>query len=177
MTDKEFASLCAEYPDLHFETEAEGELVVTPLPFTDISVFTLNVAVKLGIWAEKDGRGFCSDSQALFVLPNGARRAPDAAWTLKSRIKQLGNRRKKSIEIKSDSDPGGQPPKTFQRHHNRRRRPRRRLPPRPNQSLGPSRRSSLAPPCPATRPSRKVLRPAGRPFPSLTLVRQLNKRE
>lgn len=113
MTDQEFAALCAEHPDLQFETTAEGELIVMAPTFTDTSNFNFNVAVKLGIWAEKDARGLCSDSQGLFVFPNGARRAPDASWTLKSRITQLGSRRKKSfwplcpdfvIEINSDSD-------------------------------------------------------------------------
>jgi len=97
MTDKEFAALCAEHPDLQFETTAEGELIVMAPTFTDTSNFNFNVAVKLGSWAEKDGRGLCSDAQGLFVLPNGARRAPDASWTLISRIKLLGSRRKKSF--------------------------------------------------------------------------------
>jgi Uma2 family endonuclease len=33
--------------------------------------------------------GFASDSSTGFVLPNGARRSADAAWTLKSRVLQL----------------------------------------------------------------------------------------
>ena len=37
----------------------------------------------------RDGRGFASDSSSGFVLPNGARRSPDAAWTLKTRIASL----------------------------------------------------------------------------------------
>ncbi len=34
-------------------------------------------------------RGVVSDSSTGFVLPNGARHSPDAAWTLKSRVQQL----------------------------------------------------------------------------------------
>ncbi len=47
------------------------------------------------------------------MLPNGARRSPDVSWTLKSRVQQLGAKKRKAfwhlcpdfvIEIKSDSD-------------------------------------------------------------------------
>jgi Uma2 family endonuclease len=40
-------------------------------------------------WAKLDGRGVATDSSTGFVLPDGARRSPDAAWTLKSRVAQL----------------------------------------------------------------------------------------
>lgn len=35
------------------------------------------------------GNGIVTDAAGGFVLPNGARRAPDAAWTLKSRVRAL----------------------------------------------------------------------------------------
>ena len=47
------------------------------------------------------------------MLPNGARRSPDASWTRKSRVQQLGAKKRKAfwhlcpdfvIEIKSDSE-------------------------------------------------------------------------
>jgi Uma2 family endonuclease len=113
MTDEEFSALCAEHPDLNFEMSAEGELIVMAPAHTDTGAFNFEVALLLGIWARQDGRGQGVDSSGGFVLPNGARRSPDASWTLKTRINELGPRRRKSfwhlapdfvIEIKSDTD-------------------------------------------------------------------------
>jgi Uma2 family endonuclease len=89
MTDDEFARFCAEHPDLFFEMTAEGELIVMPPTYSFTGVRNTRINRQLDVWAEQDGRGFASDSSTGFVLPNGARRSPDAAWTLKSRIAQL----------------------------------------------------------------------------------------
>ena len=113
MTDVEFAVFCAEHPDLDFEMTAEGELIVMAPTYSDTGAANSEVAAELHNWAKKDRRGFVCDTSAGFVLPNGARRSPDASWTLKSRVRQLGDRRRKSfwhlcpdfvIEVKSDSD-------------------------------------------------------------------------
>ena len=113
MTDEEFAAFCAEHPDLRFEMTAEGELIVMAPTYSDTSASNSEVAGELRNWARKDRRGIVCDSSTGFVLPNGARRSPDASWTLKSRVQQLGANRRKSfwhlcpdfvIEVKSDSD-------------------------------------------------------------------------
>ncbi len=71
------------------------------------------LGVQLGVWAELDGRGLAADSSTGFVLPNGARRSPDASWTLKSRIEQMDAAEREKfwhicpdfvIELKSASD-------------------------------------------------------------------------
>ena len=97
MTDEEFAAFCAEHPDLFFEMTAEGELIVMPPTHSDTSACNSDVGGQLSVWAKKDGRGYCCDSSGGYVFPNGARRSPDASWTLKSRAKQLGPRKRKSF--------------------------------------------------------------------------------
>src|SRR5580698_6287147 len=89
MTDEEFAAFCAEHPDLFFEMTAEGELIVMPPTYSYTGARNNWISSQLGIWSRSDGRGIATDSSTGFVLPNGARRSPDAAWTLKSRIAQL----------------------------------------------------------------------------------------
>ena len=89
MTDDEFAAFCAEHPDLFFEMTAEGEIIVMSPTFSLTGLRNSKIIGKLDAWAERDGRGVDSDSSTGFVLPNGARRSPDAAWTLKSRIASL----------------------------------------------------------------------------------------
>jgi Uma2 family endonuclease len=89
MTDQEFAAFCAEHPDLFFEMTAEGEIIVMPPTYSLTGARNFELAGQLRAWAIRDGRGIGCDSSTGFVLPNGARRSPDAAWTLKSRIAQL----------------------------------------------------------------------------------------
>src|SRR5580658_407223 len=89
MTDEEFAGFCAEHPDLFFEMTAEGEIIVMPPAYSLTGVRNAGITGDLGAWAERDGRGIVCDSSTGFALPNGARRSPDTAWILKSRIAQL----------------------------------------------------------------------------------------
>ena len=89
MTDQQFADFCAEHPDLFFEATAEGEIIVRPPNFTKDGVRNARILMELGVWAEKDGRGIVGDSSTGFVLPNGARRSPDASWTSKEEVDKL----------------------------------------------------------------------------------------
>jgi Uma2 family endonuclease len=92
---------------------AEGELIVMAPTHSDTGASNFEVATQLGTWARKNRRGIGCDSSTGFVLPNGARRSPDASWTLKSRVQQLGSAKRKAfwhlcpdfvIEVKSDTD-------------------------------------------------------------------------
>ena len=89
MTDAEFAGFCAEHPDLLFEMTAEGELIVMPPNFSLTGTQSGEIFAQLRNWARQDSRGIASDSSTGFVLPIGARRSPDASWTLKSEIAKL----------------------------------------------------------------------------------------
>jgi Uma2 family endonuclease len=113
MTDEEFAGFCAEHPDLFFEMTAEGEIIVMPPTYSITGARNARISGKLYAWAERDGRGIATDSSTGFRLPNGARRSPDAAWTLKSRIAQLDPASQKQfwhlcpdfvIELRSSTD-------------------------------------------------------------------------
>jgi Uma2 family endonuclease len=113
MTDDEFTAFCAEHPDLNFEMTAEGEIIVMAPTHFFTSASNSDVDAQLNNWAKKNRRGVVCDSSGGFVLPNGARRSPDASWTLKSRVKELNARERKGflhlcpdfvIEVRSDSD-------------------------------------------------------------------------
>jgi Uma2 family endonuclease len=89
MTDEQFAEFCAEHPDLWFEMTAEGELIVMPPTFTKTGFRNRAIIVQLDRWAEQDERGMVGGASEGFVLPNGARRSPDASWTPRSVIPEL----------------------------------------------------------------------------------------
>ena len=89
MTDEQFAQFSAEHPDLFFEMSAEGELIVMPPNYTLTAARHRAILTQLDRWAQSQGYGTVTDAAGGFLLPNGARRAPDAAWTLKSRVRAL----------------------------------------------------------------------------------------
>ncbi len=89
MTDEEFAEFCSEHPDLFFEMTADGDLIISPPAYSLTGMRHSEVLKQLKQWAEQEGRGAVTDAAAGFVLPAGARRSPDAAWTLKTRIRAL----------------------------------------------------------------------------------------
>jgi Uma2 family endonuclease len=86
MTDEEFMELSTEHPDLLFEMTAEGQLIVMAPTQILTGARNQKIGRHLDVWAEKDGRGIALDSSTGFVLPNGARRSPDASWALTGRI-------------------------------------------------------------------------------------------
>jgi Uma2 family endonuclease len=113
MSDAEFAGLCSEHPDLCFEMSAEGELIVMAPTHSLGGARNLRIGRQLDVWAERNGLGIACDSSAGFVLPNGARRSPDASWVLKSRVAALDAASREAfwhlcpdfvIELKSPSD-------------------------------------------------------------------------
>jgi len=89
MTDETFAQLCAEHPDLELELSATGDLIIMPQTYTLTGARNNEISAQLRNWARHDKRGVAFDSSTGWVLPNGARRSPDAAWILKHRIKDL----------------------------------------------------------------------------------------
>jgi Uma2 family endonuclease len=64
-------------------------------------------------WADADGTGIAFDSSTAFELPNGAVRAPDAAWVGRERLARLSEEEKQRFlplcpdfvaELRSPSD-------------------------------------------------------------------------
>ncbi len=89
MTDEAFAQLCAEHDDLNLELSARGELIIMPQTYTWTGAQNGEISRQLGNWARLDKRGVAFDSSTGWLLPNSARRSPDAAWIFKHRIQAL----------------------------------------------------------------------------------------
>ena len=113
MDDQAFAKLCADHPDLFFEMTAAGELLVMPPTYSLTDARNAGIVGQLRNWARRQGRGTVTGSSGGFVLPNGARRSPDAAWTSKARLLKLSKQSLAGfwhlspdfvIELKSDTD-------------------------------------------------------------------------
>lgn len=80
MTDEEFVEFCAQYPDYFIEVSAEGDIVImSPSDFLTSAQIT-KIVQQLANWSDSNRKGWVTESSGGFVLPNGARRAPDVAW-------------------------------------------------------------------------------------------------
>src|ERR1039458_4440141 len=80
MTDEEFVEFCARYPDYFIEMSAEGEILIMPPSDWLTSAQIGEIFGQLRDWSRAGKRGWVTESSGGFVLPNGARRAPDVAW-------------------------------------------------------------------------------------------------
>jgi Uma2 family endonuclease len=84
-TDEQFYQLCQDNEDLRLELTAEGELIVMAPTGGTTGARNASITARLTVWAEADSRGLSFDSSTMFCLPNGAKRAPDAAWVRRER--------------------------------------------------------------------------------------------
>jgi Uma2 family endonuclease len=113
LDEEQFFRFCQQNKDLRIERTAEGDLEVMPSAGWETGHRNLKLAVQLGTWAEQDNTGIATDSSGGFRLPNGAVRAPDAAWVRRERLAGLTPEQKQRflplcpdfvIELRSPTD-------------------------------------------------------------------------
>jgi Uma2 family endonuclease len=82
LTDAEFFDFCQANPLLHFERNANHEIIIMPPAYPDSSEDGLEIGYQLQHWnrTQAPAPGHSYESSAGFKLPNGAVRAPDVAW-------------------------------------------------------------------------------------------------
>ncbi|MBH8572231.1 Uma2 family endonuclease [Nostocaceae cyanobacterium CENA369] len=83
LTDNQFYQLCRENPEIKFERNAAGELLIMPPTGGETGNRNFEISVEFGIWNRQTQLGICFDSSTCFKLPNGANRSPDVAWIRK----------------------------------------------------------------------------------------------
>lgn len=113
LDEEQFFRFCRQNKDLRIERTAEGDLEVMPPAGWETAHRNMKLAVQLGAWAEQDSTGIATDSSGGFRLPNGAVRAPDAAWIRRERLTGLTPEQKQRflplcpdfvIELRSPTD-------------------------------------------------------------------------
>jgi Uma2 family endonuclease len=113
LSDEELFELCRLNTDVRIERTAQGDLEIMPPVGAEGSYRNSELIFALVGWAKRDGRGLVFDSSGGFILPDGAKRSPDAAWVLRSRLEGLDPGTKKRflplcpdfvVELRSPSD-------------------------------------------------------------------------
>jgi len=113
MSEAEFFDFCSQNSDLRIERDASGEIIIMPPTGWETSHRNNDLSAQLHTWAKRDGRGQAFESNAEYLLPNGAARSPDASWVLQSRVDRVSKEAKRRfaplcpdfvVELTSPSD-------------------------------------------------------------------------
>ena len=96
LSSEQFFQLCVDNPELHLELSARNELVIMTLPGGKTGLRNTQICKQLIIWADNNDAGPVFGPLTLFVLPNGAMRAPDASWVRKDRWDALTDAQQES---------------------------------------------------------------------------------
>jgi len=113
LTDDQFYDFCQINRDLRIEKTGRGDIVIMSPAGGETSRKNSELVAVLVNWAKKDKTGVVFDSSGGFILPDGATRAPDAAWVKRSRLTGLTRKEKEKflplcpdfvIELRSPSD-------------------------------------------------------------------------
>lgn len=80
LTDDEYYEFCRLNPDINFEMDSCGRLLIVPPTGGWTGNKNIKLSQQLANWTDADGTGIAFDSNTEFVLPKGGKRAPDAAW-------------------------------------------------------------------------------------------------
>ncbi|ACK69934.1 protein of unknown function DUF820 [Gloeothece citriformis PCC 7424] len=89
ITDEQFYQLCRKNPDVNFERNARGELIIMPPTGGETGNRNAELITEFGIWNRQKNLGKIFDSNTCFKLPNGADRAPDLSWIRLERWNEL----------------------------------------------------------------------------------------
>ncbi len=113
LTDEQFYQLCIANSDLNLEMNATGELIIVPPVGGESGNQEAGLITDLEIWNRQAKLGKVFSSSTIFILPNGAKRSPDAAWVKLERWEALTPEQRQKfpplvpdflIELRSQTD-------------------------------------------------------------------------
>jgi len=84
-SDDEFYEFCQDNPDLTFERDANGKIILMPNTGGKTGRLNSELNFQLVSWNKAHKLGVTFDSSTTFRLPSTAMRSPDAAWTAQAR--------------------------------------------------------------------------------------------
>jgi Uma2 family endonuclease len=80
LTDDQFYQLCRDNPELKFERNQWGQLIVMPPTGGETGKRNAKLTARFVLWNEQTELGEVFDSSTCFKLPNGPDRSPDVSW-------------------------------------------------------------------------------------------------
>ncbi|MDF5714918.1 MAG: Uma2 family endonuclease [Rhizonema sp. NSF051] len=80
LSDDQFYQLCRDNPDVKFERNTFGKLIVMPPTGGETGKCNAKLTARFVVWNEQTKLGEVFDSSTCFKLPNGSDRSPDVSW-------------------------------------------------------------------------------------------------
>ncbi|MGI2905962.1 Uma2 family endonuclease [Tolypothrix sp. VBCCA 56010] len=113
LSDDQFYQLCRDNPDVKFERNAFGELIIMSPTGGETGKCNASMTADFIIWNRQTKLGEVFDSSTCFKLPNGADRSPDVSWIKLERWNALTSKQREKfppiapdfvLELMSPSD-------------------------------------------------------------------------
>lgn len=86
LSDDEFFELCVRYDDMNFEVTKEGTIRMMTPSGNESSEANAAIIAQLYSWWSTHKTGRVYDSNTLFILPDGSKKGPDAAYITAERL-------------------------------------------------------------------------------------------
>ena len=87
--DQTFEQICRQNPEIKFERNSQGELVIMSPTGGETGKKIFELGWYFGNWNQQQKLGVCFDSSTCFKLPSGSLRSPDISWIKKERWETL----------------------------------------------------------------------------------------
>ena len=97
ISDRALQQLCRENPDLRFETDARGKLIIMSPTGSESGKKNSSLLAQVWFWNNQNKLGEVFDSSTGFKLSNGATRSPDVSWIAIERWDSLSEKQKRGF--------------------------------------------------------------------------------
>lgn len=97
LSDNQFYQLCRANPDVKFERNAQGEIIIMSPTGGETGNCNSEINADFVFWNRQTKLGKVFDSSTCFKLPNGANRSPDVSWIKQERWDSLTPEQKETF--------------------------------------------------------------------------------
>lgn len=97
ISDRTLAQLCRENPELRFETNTQGKLIIMSPTGSESGKRNGDLFGQIWYWNRQTKLGVVFDSSTGFKLSNGATRSPDVSWIAIERWHSLSEEQKRGF--------------------------------------------------------------------------------
>ena len=97
ISDRDLEQLCRENPDMRFEIDAQGRLIIMSPTGSLTGERNSSLLGQVWYWNNQNKLGKVFDSSTGFKLSNGATRSPDVSWIAIERWNSLSDKQKRGF--------------------------------------------------------------------------------
>jgi Uma2 family endonuclease len=113
MPEEDFLTFCLQNPNMRIEQDKHGNIFIMSPVSLNSGHHESIVSGYLFMWNLQQKKGKTFSPSTLFIMPNGEKRMPDAAWVPNEKIEKLSDAERKTfahlvpdfvVEVRSPTD-------------------------------------------------------------------------